>query len=179
HGLLDLPLGAHSNHLQEFADAEVEGVFVHGDLRLHQRKSHRGRSQSRFRSRANRPRVEASSPAVSPPSSSLGSSVQARFLPCSTPHWSKLFRFQTTPSTNTLCSKSAMSAPSARGVRRSRSKVLEGRLPGRALCLSEAGLPKARAAPWASALAASAACSVDDSPLRRITMKSTGTKWVP
>src|SRR2546430_14774630 len=149
HGLLDLPLGTHSDHLQEFPDAEVEGVFVHDDLRLHQPKSRRGRSQSRFRSRANRPRVEASSPAVSPPSSSLGSSVRPRFLPCSTPHWSKLFRFQMTPSANTLCSCSAMRAPSARGVRRSRSTVLEGRFPGRAwYAPSGPGLPKARAALW-------------------------------
>src|SRR5437879_7220363 len=180
HRLLDLPLGTHPDHLQEFSDAEVEAVFVHDDLRLHQRKSRRAPSQSRFRSRARRPRVEASSPSVSPASSSLGSSVRARFLPCSTPHWSKLFRFQMTPSANTLCSCSAMSAPSAHGVRRSRSTVLEGRFPGRALCgASGAGLPKARAALWASALATSAPCSVDDSSFRPITMKSTGMRWVP
>src|SRR5207248_10819724 len=63
---------------------------------------------SRLRSRASRLRVETSSPVVSPPSSSLGSSVRARFLPCSTPHWSKLFRFQMAPSASTLCSCSAM-----------------------------------------------------------------------
>src|SRR5712692_294699 len=178
--LLDLPLGTDPDHLQEFPDAEVEGVFVHDVLRLRQRKSRGGQSQSRFRSRASRPCVEASSPAVSPPSSSLRSSVRARFLPCSTPHWSKLFKFQTMPSTNTLCSCSAMSAPSVRGVRRSRSRVLEGRLPGRALCGAPgAGLPKARAAPWASALASRAARPGDDSPSRPITMKSTGMKWVP
>src|SRR6266704_4311846 len=180
HRLLDLPLGTHPDHLQEFSDAEVEGVFVHDDLRLHQRKSRRGPSQSRFRSRANRPRVEASSPAVSPPSSSLGSSVRARFLPCSTPHWSKLFRFQIRPSTNTLCSCSAISAPSERGLRRSRSRVLEGRLPGRALCgASGAGLPKASAELWASALAARATRAPEDSPSCPITTKSTGIRWVP
>src|SRR6266853_1423909 len=34
HRLLDLPLGAHPDHLQEFPDTEVERVFIHGVLQF-------------------------------------------------------------------------------------------------------------------------------------------------
>src|ERR1051326_8051065 len=59
HRLLDLALRAHPPHLQELADAEVEGFLVHqcSPLRI----------------------------------------LFARSLPSSTPHWSKLLMFQTTP----------------------------------------------------------------------------------
>src|SRR5712691_9653313 len=180
HRLLDFALGVYADHFQELADAQVEGVFIHGVLRSGQRKSGRGPSQSHPRIRASSARVEESSPADFSPSSSPGKSARARFLPCSTPHWSKLFKFQMVPSTKTLCSYSAISAPSARGVRPFRSRVLEGRFPGRALCgASGAGLPKARAELWASALAARAARAPEDSPSHPITTKSTGIRWVP
>jgi hypothetical protein len=34
HRLLDLALRAHADHLEEFADAEVEGFFIHGNSPL-------------------------------------------------------------------------------------------------------------------------------------------------
>src|SRR5574337_209586 len=82
------------------------------------------------RSRASEPAVDASSPSVSPLASRRSRSP-ASALPSSTPHWSKLLIPHSAPLTKTRCSYSAISAPSDRGVNRSSTSVVLGRLPGK------------------------------------------------
>ena len=91
------------------------------------------------------------------------STCTANCLPNSTPHWSKLFTPHIAPCTNVACSYVAMSAPTARGVRREKSSVVLGRLPGVARCARNAAspptsasvTPKASACDWAIMFATS------------------------
>ncbi len=91
----------------------------------------------------------------------------ANSLPSSTPHWSNESIPQTPPWVNTLCSYSATSGPSVRGVSGSARITFVGRLPAITLCgTSAAGralgarpprrvLPNASASAWAKTFAIS------------------------
>src|SRR5471032_2091892 len=123
----------------------------------------------------------------------------ASTLPSSTPHWSKLLTSHSTPCTNTLCSYSAIKAPSEIGVSWSIKMVLLGRLPGKVLCGTSASisvalslesfksartsspvLPFMKASDWAKQLASSASWWPGRSWVARsATMKSMGVTSVP